>query len=321
MRRSLRRSGEAAAISVIALLAVGCASPGPSTGPQSSPTSKFLTTPGEVNPVGGSTSTSPATGTTSRTGKPKDPGKSPFAGLASYVAARPGQVTAAVYDRTTGRTWVFNGGVHERTASIVKVEILGTALKQAQDAGSEPFGAEQTLLQAMIENSNNDAATQLLREVGGPSKVQSFDDSVGMTGTAVSTLAFIPGSTTLPGWGWTTTTALDQVRLVSRFAFKNALLLKSSRNFGLNLMENVEADQRWGVSFGVLPGATVALKNGWLPLDLATDTNWQVDSIGWIHGNGRNYVLAVLTNGSSTEQAGIDTIDHISSVIYSALGH
>jgi beta-lactamase class A len=304
MRRSLRRASQAAAISAIALLAAGCASVGSSAGPQASQKPTFRSTPGA-----------------SATHRAKDPGKDPFASLASYIATRPGVVTAAVYDRATRKTWVFHPGIKEHTASIVKVEILGTALKQAQDAGSEPPGSEQSLLKAMIENSDNGAATELLHEVGGPSAVQRFDNSVGMSGTAVSTLAFIPGSTTLPGWGWTTTTARDEVRLVSKFAFTNALLLKPSRNFGLNLMENVEADQRWGVSFGVPLGATVALKNGWLPLDLARDTNWQVDSIGWIHGNGRDYVLAVLTNGSPDEPTGIDTIDHISSVIYNELGH
>ena len=308
MRRSLRRACQAAAISAITLLAGGCASVGSSPSPQASPTTASQRAPG-------------ASPTSAATHGAKDPGKNPFASLASYIATRPGVVTAAVYDRATGKTWAFHRGVKEHTASIVKVEILGTALKQAQDAGSEPPGTEQSLLRTMIENSNNDAATELLHEVGGPSAVQRFDNSVGMSGTAVSTLAFIPGSTTLPGWGWTTTTARDEVRLVSRFAFKNAFLLDPSRNFGLGLMENVEADQRWGVSFGVLPGATVALKNGWLPLDLAHDTNWQVDSIGWIHGNGRNYVLAVLTNGSPDEPTGIDTIDHISSVVYNELGH
>src|SRR6185437_16392815 len=124
MRRSLRRSSQAAAISTIALLAVGCASVGQSASPPASPTSKFLTTPGGGNPVGGGTSTS----TAPATGKPRDPGKSPFAGLASYVAARPGLVTAAVYDKRTGQTWVFHPGIAEDTASIVKVEIMGAAL-------------------------------------------------------------------------------------------------------------------------------------------------------------------------------------------------
>ena len=141
-----------------------------------------------------------------------------------------------------------------------------------------------------------------------------------MTDTTVSTAAFIPGSTTLPGWGLTTTTALDEVRLVSKFAYPNTLLNSTDRNYGLGLMEHVEADQDWGVSAGVAPGATVALKNGWLPLDLTNYTNWQVDSIGWIHGNGRDYVLAVLSSGNPDEPTGIYTIDTIARKIYSELG-
>lgn len=315
MRRSLRRAGLAAAISAIAVLGAGCASVGSSAGPLASPTSKFLSTPGEQNPTGGTTSTSPAGG------KPKDPVKGPFASLASYVSARPGTVTAAVYDRLTGKTWVFHPGVREYTASIVKVEIMGAALKQAQTAGSPLPGTELALMTTMIENSDNNAATELLKDDGGPAGVQSFDQSVGMTRTRVSTLAFIPGSTTLPGWGLTTTTASDEVKLVRDFAYPNSILNSLNRNYGLALMEKIESDQAWGVSGGVPAGTTIALKNGWLPLNLASDTNWQVDSIGWIHGHGRDYVLAVLSNQNPTEQAGIDTIEHISSVIYSELGH
>jgi len=323
MRRSLRRSSQAAAISTIALLAVGCASVGQSASPPASPTSKFLTTPGGGNPVGGGTSTTPSTSTSTApaTGKPRDPGKSPFAGLAGYVAARPGLVTAAVYDKRTGRTWVFHPGITEDTASIVKVEIMGAALKQAQTAGSPLPGTELALMTTMIENSDNSAATQLLADDGGPSGVQRFDESVGMTHTTVSTLAFIPGSTTLPGWGLTKTTASDEVKLVRDFAYPNSILNSLNRNYGLGLMEKIESDQAWGVSGGVPTGTTIALKNGWLPIDLATNTNWQVDSIGWIRGGGRDYVLAVLSGGNPTEQTGIDTIEHISSQVYSELGH
>jgi hypothetical protein len=315
MRRSLRRSCQAAAISACALLGAGCASVGSAAGPQTSPTSKFITTPGEQNPTAGYTPTPQASGTSG------DPGGSPFASLTSYIATRPGEVTAAVYDRSTHRTWVFHAGVEEDTASIVKVEIMGTLLKQAQTAGSPLPGTDLSLMMTMIENSDNSSATQLLSIDGGPSAVQSFDESVGMTHTTVSTQEFIPGSTTLPGWGLTKTTAADEVKLVRDFAYPNPILDSVNRKYGLGLMENIESDQAWGVSGGVPAGTTIALKNGWLPLDLASNTNWQVNSIGWIHGHGRDYVLAVLTDGSASEQTGIDTIAHISSVIYSELGH
>ena len=114
----------------------------------------------------------------------------------------------------------------------------------------------------------------------------------GLGGTTVSTLALIPG-TSLPGWGLTKTTALDEVRLVKRFAYPDSLLADAGRRYGLDLMEHVENDQYWGVSAGVAQGTTVALKNGWLPL---AGAGWQVNSIGWISGHGRDYVLAVLSD-------------------------
>ncbi|MGH3164897.1 MAG: serine hydrolase, partial [Trebonia sp.] len=76
---------------------------------------------------------------------------------------------------------------------------------------------------------------------------------------------------------------------------------------------------RWGVSSGVPSGATVALKNGWLPLNAAS-TDWQVNSVGWVSGDGRDYLIAVLTTGNPTEQYGISTIDALSARAWSALG-
>ncbi len=209
-------------------------------------------------------------------------------------------MTAAVYDRRTGRTSIYRRGIRQHTASIFKVEIMGTALRQAEAAGRALPAADRALIQTMIENSNNDAATSMLAKVGGPGAVKR--------------------GTTLAGWGLTTTTALDEVRLVKRFAYPNSLLSAASRRYGLNLMEHVESDQAWGVSGGTpggLPsGTTVALKNGWLPL---ANSGWQVNSIGWVSGHGRDYVLAVLTNHSPSFQSGIDTVDGIARLVFRAL--
>jgi len=245
---------------------------------------------------------------------------SPFASLSSYLANRAGQITAALYDKRTRKTWVFHPGVRQDTASIVKVEIMGTALWQAQH-GRPLSAAKRALMPAMIENSDNNAATELLAAVGGPSAVQRFDRQAGLYQTTPSRKKYIPG-TTLPGWGLTTTTAFDEVRLVSRFAYPNSVLPNASRQYGLNLMKHVEPDQAWGVSggnYGVLPGTTVALKNGWLPHQLP-NSDWQINSIGWVSGDGRDFVLAVLTNHSPSEAYGIDTINTIARKIYAELG-
>ncbi len=263
----------------------------------SSPTSKFIT---------------------SRSPSPALQGKNPFASLPRY----PASVTAAVYDAVTGKTYLLHPGVREHTASTVKVEIMGTLLHQAQVAGSPLPGTELSLITSMIEVDDNSAATQLLEDVGGPSAVRRFDDSVGMTATEPhATTPYIDNDPGLPAWELTTTTAADEVKLVRAFVYPNRVLNTTSRNYGVNLMEHVEAYQAWGVTAGVGPGTTVALKDGWLPLDVANNSDWQVDSIGWVKGNGRDYVLAVLTNDNSSEQAGIDTIGHISAAVYAQLRH
>lgn len=88
------------------------------------------------------------------------------------------------------------------------------------------------------------------------------------------------------------------------------------RDYGLNLMEHVTSWEDWGVSAGVTPDATVALKNGWLPYP----NTWWVNSIGYVDGDGRNFVIAILTGGNATEQYGIQTDGTISQMVWDALG-
>ncbi len=84
-------------------------------------------------------------------------------------------------------------------------------------------------------------------------------------------------------------------------------------------MGNVTPSQRWGVCGGVPPQVTMALKNGWLPLDSA-GTDWQINSVGWISGQGRDYLMAVLATGNPTEQYGIDTINELAAIVWHAMG-
>jgi hypothetical protein len=71
------------------------------------------------------------------------------------------------------------------------------------------------------------------------------------------------------------------------------------------------------VSACVPAGVTVALKNGWLPLE--DNTDWQVNSIGWVDGDGRDYLITVLTNNNDTESDGIATIEGLSPLVWNAV--
>ena len=256
---------------------------------------------------------SPPTTTTTTT-----TGTGPFgADTDSYIASRTGTtVTASLYDIETNQSWTLGESQPQDEASVVKLDILETLLAQSDGLGLS--ASDQTVAQNMIENSDNDSATDLWDAAGGTAGITSFNASVGLTDTTPSTCVQCAGFP-WPGWGLSTTVPVDQITLLRTVVQPNSLLTDSERSYALGLMENVTPSERWGVTGGVPSQATVALKNGWLPLN-ASDTDWQINSIGWVSGLRRNYLLAVLTTGNPSEQYGIDTIDQISTMVWQDLG-
>ena len=197
---------------------------------------------------------------------------------------------------------------------MVKLDVLETLLAERGGGGTGLAASDRSLAQQMIEDSDNDAATSLWYEVGGPDKIRSFNAAAGLSRTSPSSCVVCPGFA-WPGWGLTTTVPADQIALLRELVEPGPLLTPADRSYALSLMENVTPSQRWGVSGGVPAGVTVALKNGWLPLD-SSDTNWQINSVGWISGHGRDYLMAVLTTGNPTEQYGVSTIDELGALVW-----
>ena len=232
---------------------------------------------------------------------------------AGYLATRTGTVLAAVYDVKTGQTWRLGRGGPQAEASVVKLDVLETLL--AQRARSTGLSAsDRSLAQQMIEDSDNAAATSLWHEVGDGPGIRSFNTRAGLTQTSPSSCVVCAGFS-WPGWGLSTTTPVDQLTLLKQLIRPGSLLSDADRDYALSLMENVTAGQRWGVSGGVPAGVAVALKNGWLPLE-GTDSDWQINSVGSISGDGRDYLMAVLSTENPTEQYGIDTIDQLAAMIW-----
>jgi beta-lactamase class A len=231
------------------------------------------------------------------------------AAVRRYLAGRKGNVTAAIYDIATGSTSVWRPGVVQYAASIVKVEILATLLDQFEDQGHPLSSREASLAARMIEQSDNTATDALWTEAGGEGGVAGFGRSLGLAAT-------IPG--TGLRWGYTKTTAADQVTLLKALVLQESVLQTAARNYALGLMQHVDKDDAWGISAGVGRGIEVALKNGWLSVD---DDAWQVNSIGWVNGQDRNYVVAILTDSDPTEGYGIQTIQGLSSLIWANSSH
>jgi beta-lactamase class A len=225
--------------------------------------------------------------------------------IAAYVAGRADNVTVAVEDLTTGQIYQYRPGVVENTASTLKVDILATLLVDAQAAGRQLTPEEQSLAVPMIEESLDSAADTLWTRLG-PGAVGAFEREAGMTSTVPATDGV---------WGATTTTALDRLAMIRTLAEPNPLLSDASRDYVLDLMENITPSQDWGATGGVPPGVTVALKNGFAIID-----GWQINTTGWVSGAGRDYLIAVLTNENASEQYGIDTVNSVSAIVWHAMG-
>jgi hypothetical protein len=226
--------------------------------------------------------------------------------LVASLNGRAGVISADVLDLASGISYQYRPGQLSITASIVKVQILGTLLQRAQAANRSLTSSEMSTATAMIEDSDNDAATALWNEVGGAPSVHAFDQQVGLTATTPNV-----------DWGLTTTDPTDQVTLLNHLVHSNSVLSDSSRAYELGLMEHVTPSQAWGVSAGVAPGSIIALKNGWLPIS----SGWTVNSVGWVEGAGRNYLIAVTTSGDPSMGYGIDSISEVSEAAWSALAH
>ena len=263
-------------------------------------------------------------------------------GIRRYLRTRQDVAQVALFNRATGRTYLLSGGPDTQyTASIVKADIMALWLWRYQSrTGAVPDNMPYSiryLLQNMITLSDNVAATSLFYFSGGCTTLTLFNTLIPTRHTRVGC-----ETPTYYGWGNTTTTAADQVAIVRTLAYRNATLGRDAREYGLHLMESVEPTQRWGITCGPWgtqcaapdyappdPDVTVALKNGWkfLPTCAKQDDScpWQVNSIGWVRGKGRNYVLAVLTTddppapGTAGLDYGISTIQGVSQRIWANL--
>ena len=220
------------------------------------------------------------------------------AAVAPLIEADGGHVAVAVADLTSGTEASYGGTRQFDTASIVKVDILAGLLYQLQQADQTLTAEDEDLATTMIENSDNDSASDLYAAAGGAAALDQDNQMFGLTGTTVGTSGY---------WGLTTTTADDQLRLLRQVMTGSSVLSPASRDYIQGLMGQVESDQQWGVPAAADSGTGVLVKNGWLP----NPDLWVINSIGEIEHDGHRLLIAVLSDDNTTEDAGIATVQAV----------
>jgi hypothetical protein len=114
----------------------------------------------------------------------------------------------------------------------------------------------------------------------------------------------------------TAMSASDGVRLL-RNLVSSGPLGKQSRAFVLDLMRNVQADQRWGVGVLADRSTSFANKNGWMDVGDDNDPGesdgylWLVDSLGIVQVHGQQLLVAVFTRHNPDRDTGIRLVEQL----------
>jgi hypothetical protein len=215
-----------------------------------------------------------------------------------------GDFAVAITDNTSGITYTFHGDEAFETASIVKVEILAALLLQQNGTLSSD---QQSLANAMICQSDNDAASALWDEIGDDGGLNAASKAFGLTETVAGTDGY---------WGVTTTTVTDQLRLLAGIADPKGPLGRANATV-TQLMGSVESDQQWGISAAAKGGESYILKNGW---DADSDSGlWTVNSIGRITGSDIDATITILSTGSDSYADGVSLVEQLATTARTAL--
>jgi beta-lactamase class A len=227
-------------------------------------------------------------------------------GIHAALSGRSSTVALRVYDKSEDLNCYLNTRMAFDSASVVKVIILGTLLRETETQHRHLTASEAYLARLMITQSDNNAASALWAHVGR-GRLEYFLGRAAMGETQLG-----PGGY----WGLTQITAHDELLLMQLLQYPNTVLNDASRSYALNLMAQVIPSQRWGVPAGAPTDLTVHVKNGWLPL--ATH-GWRIHSIGCFTGQHRGYSIVVLTEDNPTMAYGVTTIQQAAEVIHSQL--
>jgi beta-lactamase class A len=227
------------------------------------------------------------------------------AAVAPLIKASGGHVAVAVDDLTSGTEAAYGTGEFV-TASIVKVDILAALLYERQKSGQSLATEDEDLATTMIENSDNDSASALYADIGGPAGLDQANQVFGLTHTTAAT----DGE-----WGLTSTTVDDQLRLLRQITVTPSVLTAAAQDYIQHLMGDVESDQQWGAPAAAGPGTAYLVKNGWLP----NPSLWSINSIGEIEDRGHRMLVTVLSDDNSSEASGISTIQAVARQAVSAV--
>jgi beta-lactamase class A len=226
--------------------------------------------------------------------------------LLTFLAPFGLHVGVSIFDVSHQRHYTYQEHQQFIAGSAMKVPIMLAFLDMLEHQGREPGAEELTLLTTMIENSDNDAASTLyFDEMNGADSITQLLKAQDIDGLTPSANA----------WGYSLITPEAMTDLLTLLQ-QGKILNQSHRALALNLMEQVEQDQRIGVGDTAPAGSTVAMKNGWV---VDSDGLWAMNSSGIVMRNKETYILTIYTEGLSSLAEEQAIAQHIGRTVASLL--
>jgi len=208
------------------------------------------------------------------------------------LAFRPATVTAqsvgttgflswAVLDRRTGEIFgSTNITATSTTASMIKPWIASDYLRRLDEKGQTPTASRLKDLEAMIIDSDNNAAQRTYIAAGGRAAIDRLMTVCSLTDSKSDSY----------GWSKTHLSARDTVRMGQCIADGRAAGPKWT-SWIIDKMRQVRGVGDFGIreAFPESVQATIAIKNGWFPRE-DEDHNWHVGCVAI----GDTWVMSVL---------------------------
>jgi hypothetical protein len=223
-----------------------------------------------------------------------------------------GSISVAALNTRTGEKFTAGQSSGMWTASAYKLFVLETLLLQQ---GGPLTGYDAGEAEPMIENSDNAAGYDLFLAAGGNAGLSAAASRFGMHHT-------VPGASDPT---FTRTSASDFLILVRNLVDRHSPLTPAARRYALNLMADVEADQRWGVSAAADKDTQFYIKNGWLSIDDSNgpgetdDGRWAVTSVGVIKCRHQQLLMAVFTEHQPDMGTGVRLVEKLARAIAPAV--
>jgi hypothetical protein len=163
-----------------------------------------------------------------------------------YNDTRTGDIAFAV--RTDDRFYGYRPDHVEWSASVVKAMLMVAYLDQSSVANRALNGSDTSLLDPMITQSDNTAASDV-RNIVGNGALQALANRAGMTHFATAVI-----------WGETQITAADQTRF---FLHVDSYIAPRHQAYAMNLLASIVPWERWGIGEVAPKGWQLYFKGGW----------------------------------------------------------